>query len=80
MSDAQETAPARKGLNFYAEDLMAPISKPTGRCERCNRKVWKGYFVEAPTGVAGVTDVQILCWRCASPHWLTWVRRRAGRP
>jgi hypothetical protein len=51
-------------LNFYAEDLLAPISKPGRTCERCRRKIWRGYFVSAPTGVKGVSDMQIVCWRC----------------
>ena len=55
---------AIKWLNFYAEDLLAPISPSRRRCERCNRKMWRGYFLSAPTGVSGVSDMQIVCWRC----------------
>ena len=51
-------------LNYYAEDLLAPISKPGRSCERCKRKMWRGYFASAPTGVSGISDVQIVCWRC----------------
>lgn len=60
--------PEKRGLigwlNFYAEDLLAPISKPGRICERCKRKIWRGYFLSAPTGVKGVSDMQIVCWRC----------------
>jgi hypothetical protein len=53
-----------KWLNFYAEDLLAPISRFVRHCERCGRWVLKGYFVEAPTKVAGVSELLIVCWRC----------------
>jgi hypothetical protein len=63
-----ESKPEKRGLigwlNFYAEDLLAPISKPGRTCERCKRKIWRGYFLSAPTGVQGVSDMQIVCWRC----------------
>lgn len=70
---------AIKWLNFYAADLLAPISKARRTCERCGRWMLKGYLIEAPTKIAGMTDLQILCWRCARPTWLSWVRLRAAR-
>jgi hypothetical protein len=51
-------------LNFYAEDLLAPISKPRHQCARCKRKMWRGYFLSMSTNVQGVSDMQIVCWRC----------------
>jgi len=67
-----------KWLTFYAEDLLAPISRFVRHCERCGRWVLKGYFVETPTKVKGVTDLQIVCWRCARPRWADWMRLRAA--
>jgi hypothetical protein len=65
---ANGSKPGKRGvigwLNFYAEDLMASISKPGRQCARCKRKLWRGYFLSAPTGVQGVSDMQIVCWRC----------------
>jgi len=62
------STPEKRGLigwlNFYAEDLMAPISKPGRACERCKRKIWRGYLLSAPGKVRGVADMQIVCWRC----------------
>ncbi|MEW6325305.1 MAG: hypothetical protein AB1515_07950 [Nitrospirota bacterium] len=69
-----------KRLNMYAEDLLAPISTARRQCERCGRRLLKGYLVEAPTKVAGMSDLQVLCWRCARPTWLTWARRRGEKP
>jgi len=51
-------------LNYYAEDLLAPISKPGRTCERCKRRMWRGYLLSAPGKVKGVADMQIVCWRC----------------
>jgi len=52
-------------LNFYAEDLLAPITRQRPTCGRCTRKMWRGYLLSAPTtGVKGVSDIQIVCWRC----------------
>jgi hypothetical protein len=61
--------PVKRGLigwlNFYAEDLLAPITRQRPTCERCKRKMWRGYLLSAPTtGVKGVSDIQIVCWRC----------------
>jgi len=63
------TTPQKRGLigwfMFYAEDLMAPITKPGRTCERCKRRMWRGYLLSAPaSGVKGVADMQIVCWRC----------------
>jgi hypothetical protein len=51
-------------LNFYAEDLLAPISKPRHQCARCKRNMWRGYLLSVSTNVQGVSDMQIVCWRC----------------
>jgi hypothetical protein len=65
---ANGAKPARRGLigwlNFYAEDLLAPIVKQRQTCERCKRRMWRGYLLSAPSGVKGVADMQIVCWRC----------------
>jgi len=58
----------RRGLigwfTFYAEDLMAPIIRQRPTCERCKRNMWRGYLLSASTNVQGVSDMQIVCWRC----------------
>jgi hypothetical protein len=66
---ADGSKPEKRGLiewlNFYAEDLLAPIIKPKHHCARCKRNMWRGYLLSAPTtGVKGVSDIQIVCWRC----------------
>jgi len=66
---ADGARPRRRGLigwfMFYAEDLMAPIIKQRRTCERCTRRMWRGYLLSAPaSGVKGVVDIQIVCWRC----------------
>jgi hypothetical protein len=76
---ADGSKPEKRGLigwlNFYAEDLLAPISKPGRRCERCQRKIWRGYILSEPTGVQGVSNMQIVCWRCK----LTAAQQEMGR-
>jgi len=43
---------------FYAEDLMAPITKPGRTCERCKRRMWRGYLLSAPaSGV--ITEILV---------------------
>ncbi|MBI3621168.1 MAG: hypothetical protein HY208_03150 [Nitrospirae bacterium] len=66
---ADGAKPQRRGLigwfTFYAEDLLAPIIKQRQTCERCKRRMWRGYLLSAPaSGVKGVSDIQIVCWRC----------------
>jgi len=66
---ADGARPRRRGLigwfTFYAEDLLAPITRQRPTCERCKRKMWRGYLLSAPAnGVKGVSNIQIVCWRC----------------
>jgi hypothetical protein len=58
------SGPRRTWLNYYAQELLRPISALTRRCELCNRKLWRGYLLEKATVITGVSDMRIVCWRC----------------